>query len=367
MIRNMVMGNIGFIGIGEGGCNIVNIFEKLGYKKVYYINSASKDLDNLDTADATNTVFHIDNELGCARNRDKAMQLAKENYDLILSNVQKKMSNLKIIFVAFSMGGGTGSGMSPILMNGLIKRFPNTVFNTISIIPDLLSSAKMKYNACECYLDLKKIQKNLGNSYFINNDNVCKNGKYVAELEVLDNAFASRLNEIINTSDKNGSVDDAEVLTLLSTNGNVLISEILPENSDIGRLMLDLPFTDLTYKSCVYNLYSIRDSSDLIRDDVEDKYGIPEDDFIAYSDGSAFVATFGIPFPDMLFDKLREYSEAMMTLRNELATESDSEVKLDISSLSSMFSTTSNKAIPKKIKDKAIKNSQDILNDLEDF
>lgn len=365
MIRNMVMGNVGFIGIGEGGCNIVNIFEKLGYKKVYYINSASKDLDNLDTFDATNTVFHIDNEFGCARNRNKAKQLAKENYDLILSNIQKKMSNLKIIFVVFSMGGGTGSGMSPILLNGLTKRFPNTIFNTVSIIPDLLSSAKMKYNACECYLDIKKIKNKLGNSYFINNNNICKNGKYSVKLETIDNAFVSRLHEIINASDKNGSVDDSEVLTLLSTNGNVIVSEILPENSDAGRLLLDLPFSDIGSKSCVFNLYSVNNDDDFIKDIVEDQYGIPEDDFLVYSENSSFVATFGIPFPDLIFDKLREYSEAMMTLRSEISEESN--IDLDISSLSGMFSSNKTNKLPEKVKEKAIKNSQDILSDLEDF
>lgn len=361
MARNMMMGNVGFIGIGEGGCNIVNKFEHLGYKKVFYINSAIKDLNSLDTEDPTTTTFHIDNEVGCARDRDKAKGLVKRDYDIILSSVQKKMSNLKVIFVVFSMGGGTGSGMSPMLISGLTKRFPNTTFNTVSVIPDGLSSAKVKYNACECYNEIKKLKSILGNSYFINNNNICEKGKYTAKLETLDNSFVSRLNDVINVSDSQGSVDEAEVLSLLKTNGNVLLSEILPDITKEGqRLMLDISLTDVNTQVCMYHLYSVTDGRNYIKDEVENKYGIPQDDFVAYSDGADFVATFGVHFPDRLFEKIKEESEAIMSLRNEVEVE---EKDLDMSSLSNMFKST----VSAKVKEKAIKNTNNILDDLEDF
>lgn len=358
MIRNMVMGSVGFIGIGEGGCNLVNKFEQLGYKKVFYINSAMKDLEKLDT-DPT-AIYHIPNASGCVKNRDTAKTYLKENYDIILNNIQQKMSNLKVIFVAFSMGGGTGSGMSPMLINGLINRLPNTTFNTISIVPDSLASATMKYNACECYNELKRIKVNLGNSYFINNDSVCENGKITAKLETIDNSFVSKLHDLMNTSSKDGSVDEAEVLSLLSTNGNTLISEILPQKNQLDKqLILDISLIQVK-AGCSYILYSIADPTNYVKDVVEETYGIPKDDFIAYSQESEFVAAFGMAFPEETFKKLKEDCEVIMSVREEEQVEED--VNLDISSLNPFF-----KPVPAKVKEKAKQNSKDLLDDLANF
>lgn len=354
-MRNMVMGSIGFIGIGEGGCNIVNKFEKMGYKKVYYINSAMKDLDKIDAN--VDSVYHIPNASGCVRNRDKAKEYLKENYDIILNNIQQKLGNLKIIFVAFSMGGGTGSGMSPMIINGLTQHLPNTVFNTIAIIPDGLSSATMKYNSIECYNELKKIKPKLGNSYFINNDNACEKNKLTAKIEVIDNSFISRLNEVINTSDKNGSVDEAEVITLLSTNGNVLFGEIV-DDKDVKRVVTDISLTPVK-QGCEYILYSLSDVKNYDKDIVEGTYGIPRDDFMAYTDKDDLVVSFGMAFPEEVFTKLKESCSVIMEVREEVE-EGD---YIELSDLNSRFKPK----VSQKVKEKAKKNSIDLLAELEDF
>lgn len=358
MIRNMVVGSIGFIGIGEGGCNIVNKFESLGYKKVFYINSAMKDLSKLNKADSS-SIYHIPNESGCVRDRTKAKQLLKDNYDIILNNIQQKLGNLKIIFVVFSMGGGTGSGMSPLLLSGLINRMPNTKFNTISIVPDAFSSAKMKYNACECYSEIKKIKNHLGNSYFINNDNIRQNDKYIAKIDVMDNSFVSKLNDVINVSDSNGSVDEAEILTLLSTNGNTLIYEILPEHDIIkDRLSLDISLTEVE-SGCEYLLYSILNDSHYIKDIVEEKVGVPMDKFIAYNEEADFIVSFGMKFPDKLFSKLRSECEDIMCARENVEDNNE----FELNDLNNIFKPK----LSKTIIDKSIKNSKDLLDELADF
>lgn len=357
MIRNMVTGSIGFIGVGEGGCNVVNKFEKLGYKKVYYINSAMKDLDKIDID--MDAMYHIPNASGCVRNRDTAKAYLKENYDIILDNIQQKLGNLKIIFVVFSMGGGTGSGMSPMLINGLSKRLPATTFNTISIIPDSLSSAKMKYNGVECYNEMKKLKNkvNLGNSYFINNDNACENNKITAKLDVIDNSFVSRLNDLITTSDKGGSVDPAEVLTLLSTPGNTIFGEII-DDKDGKRVVVDISLTPVT-QGCEFILYSLADMKQYDKDAVENTYGIPSDDFIAYTDKDDIVTAFGMAFPEDIFNGLKESCNMIMEVREEVK-ETD---LIDISDLDSKFKSK----LSPRVKEKAKKNSKDLLAELEDF
>lgn len=356
MSRNMIMGSIGIIGIGEGGCNIASKFEQFGYKKVFYINSAMKDLDKIETS--PENMYHIPNASGCVRNREKAKEYLKENYDIILNNVQGKLSNLRIIFCIFSMGGGTGSGMTPMLINALMKRLPNTTFNVIGIIPDSLSSPRMKYNACECYNEIKKLKSGLGNIYFINNDNACQDGKMSVKLETLDNSLISRIHNIVTVSDSSGSVDEAEVLELLSTPGNVLIGDIVDDKNDM-KVIYDVSLTP-TKSGCEYLLYSINEMSTSTRDTVEEEFGIPSDSFTAHNDDSDFVAAFGMSLPEDVFNLLKEETEVVMDLREEVEeTES-----LDISSLNSRFSKSK---VSPKIKEKAKKNSQSLLDDLEDF
>lgn len=356
MIRNMVLGSIGIIGVGEGGCNVANKFEKLGYK-TFYINSAMKDLNKLET-NSDNT-YHITDAKGCVRDRDKAKSYLKNNYDIILSNIKQRMGNLNIIFVVFSMGGGTGSGMSPMLMNGLMAHMPNSTFGSMGIIPDNMSSAKMKANTCECYSELKKLKDRIGNCYFIDNNGVCENNLSVANLDTLDKSFVSRINDLVNVSDSMGSVDEAEITTLLTTSGNVLISEILPNIKEIeNRLVLDMSLIPVDAVT-EYLLYSIRDNSNYVKDLAESMFGIPEDNFIAYNDNSEFVASFGMPFPEEKFIKLREDAKDIMQLRDEVKDDVD----FELDSLSSLFKSK----LPKSVKDKAVKNSKDLLAELEDF
>ncbi|MGL6174913.1 MAG: hypothetical protein ACRC1P_09950 [Cellulosilyticaceae bacterium] len=361
------MGQIGFIGIGEGGGNICRKLHDVGFKNVFYINSAMKDLKKID-ATAENS-YHIPAALGCARNRDLAKQYVKENYDIILSHVQQKMSNLKIVYLVFSMAGGTGSGMSPILLSGLIKRMPHIKFGTMSIIPNRISSPKMKYNACECYSELcDVISKNedaydFASSFFINNDNICEENVITSSLDLVDNAFISRFHDLCMVEDSKGSVDSAEILTVLSVPGNALVYEIVKETKTEKRLILDISMSPSKKKKSKMMLYSIKDDSNFMKAEIEDIVGVADDNFVAYNEYSEFIASFGMKFPDYIFTKLRSECEDTMIAKS-LDEEEEDDESFTIGTLKSTFNA---KPVTKDVKEKAKKNTDDLWDDLADF
>lgn len=368
-VRNLVMGQIGFIGIGEGGGNICRKLHDVGFRNVFYINSAMKDLKKVD-ATADNS-YHIPDGLGCARDRSLAKDYVKENYDIILSHIQQKMSNLRIIYLVFSMAGGTGSGMSPMLLSGLIKRMPHIKFGTMSIVPNRLSSPKMKYNACECYSELcDVIKKNedeytLGSSFFINNDNSCEDNIITANLDLIDNSFVSRFRDLCMVEDSKGSVDAAEILTVLSVAGNSLVYEIVQETRTEKRLMLDISMSPAKKRKCEFMLYSIKDDGNYLKNEIEEITGVAGDNFIAYNDSSEFIASFGMKFPDYIFTKLRSECEDTMIAKT-LDEEEDDEDKTDRFNMGSL-KTTFTKPVTKDVKEKAKQNTDDLWDDLADF
>ena len=62
------MKDIGFIGVGQAGGNIVQLFERKGYP-VMYINTSQEDLNTLKDS---KYVYHITNGEGANKDRDKA-------------------------------------------------------------------------------------------------------------------------------------------------------------------------------------------------------------------------------------------------------------------------------------------------------
>lgn len=361
MARNLINGSVAFVGIGEGGSAIANQFKELGYT-TYFINTAIKDLSKVDVPSTMK--YHIPLALGCVKNRDKAKEYTKEYYDIIASHIETKLGNFAVIFVCFSMAGGTGSGISPILINTLAKRMPSITFGTIGIIPDDASSPKMKFNACECYEELKKVKDRglLGNSYFINNNNVLIENKQIMPLSNIDKSFASKLHDLISLSSSDGSVDEAEVLELLKISGNTLIAEILPNNPMVeDRVVLDMSMSE-TEKGCTYYAYSITTEENFIQQTVESKFGKAGDYFKAIGTGADFVVSFGMEFPDNIMMQLyQDYREDLASIEDELRPKSNT----------SIFGDGLGKFInpaEKKVKEeKAAKVAKDIFDELEDF
>lgn len=110
-----IRSDVGFVCIGQAAGNIGLLFEEKGYN-VLYINTSSEDLALLKNA---KHVYHVPNGEGCAKDRDKAKYHLANDIDHLLDLIETKVPQ-KNVFVVFASGGGTGSGISPYLLNILL-------------------------------------------------------------------------------------------------------------------------------------------------------------------------------------------------------------------------------------------------------
>lgn len=301
MSNTLMNDRVAFIGIGQAGGNIAVEFKNLGYTS-FFINTSIEDLNTIKVD--TRYKYHIPTAQGCNKDRDKAKQYTKDYYEIISNQIATKFGNITKLFFCFSMGGGTGSGITPLLINSLSKKMPNVTFNAVCIIPSDNESAKVKFNAYNCYAELKEITY-LSNIYFIDNNYANKTDINIFppnanNLEFLNKQIANRIDDILSmcNPDTRGIIDTEEIEELLKVNGNVLLADIRD-----GNIIVDSIFPS-TNKGSQYIAYSLASDKDFIQDKVEDMFSKPVDYYRGYNKNSSFVAIFGLPFPDKRIEEL---------------------------------------------------------------
>lgn len=159
----------------------------------------------------------VPNGEGCAKDRDKAKYHLANDIDHLLDLIETKVPQ-KNVFVVFASGGGTGSGISPYLLNILVEKFstdedgelsanPAKLFSAITILPsdsEPLQPAINSYSCCKEILDIE----NLGTVFFIDNNSMEDKMK-------INKVFVNELDTVLSipTLHKSvkGNVDKAEI------------------------------------------------------------------------------------------------------------------------------------------------------------
>jgi cell division GTPase FtsZ len=227
-IPNSIQSKIGFIGIGQCGSNIAQLFEQLNYTCLC-VNSSEKDFKPLQTK----YNYCTPNTDGCNHDRRKAIQILQQNnnYKKIILEIKDKLFDKEILFFIFSTGGGTGSGFSPILIELLKDEFLKsdlTSNKTICAIPVLPStqekSYQIQYNSYECYKSLSQIES-IGSVFTLDNSNIGSpkiDNKFALNQEFV-NLFHTAIS-IPNHTHISGNIDTAELLNIFSQRGNAIIT-----------------------------------------------------------------------------------------------------------------------------------------------
>lgn len=148
---------ISFLGLGAAGNNISDLAASRGFHSAS-INFSQKDLDSLEYIDE-NLKLHLIGSEGIGKQRNHAITLMNNNWDLIVNFVQKNFSHpsIEIIFVPFATGGGSGSGMAPVLFDLLMESMPEKVFVAMPILPDKQESFICQKNCQDTFEDLSKL------------------------------------------------------------------------------------------------------------------------------------------------------------------------------------------------------------------
>ena len=101
------------VGIGQGGCKLAKEFHDNKYRS-FFINTSYDDLSQLKVEDDLS--YHIPSSKGCAKNREVALAYGRNYYGEMTGKLMDTHPTAKIFLVHYTLGGGTGGGLSNLFM-----------------------------------------------------------------------------------------------------------------------------------------------------------------------------------------------------------------------------------------------------------
>lgn len=218
--------SVGIIGIGNAGSQVAELATKNQIDAVV-INSSENDLSTI----SNNIIkFPLGDLRGAGKNRTEAKNFLKDAIKKILNeeNFIEFMDDKDVIFVISSTGGGTGSGISPILTQILKKSFPESYIIMIGILPTIDEAYSTQINTIDYLQELyKKVEDPTYMLY--DNDKFKGLPSHVMMTEVnrriVDDIIILR--GTYNYTTKYSSIDEKDMSMILSTTGRIVVASYL--------------------------------------------------------------------------------------------------------------------------------------------
>lgn len=290
--------DIRFLAVGAAGANVTQMLEKKGYK-AYYINLAKQDLDLVNSPNK----LHIKNGEGASKNRDKAKEVLSESIDEVLEILEQQIVE-RYVFVVYSLGGGTGSGIGSFLAS-VIAENPDKKVGLVVILPSMSESLQTRINAYEAMTEIVQLRNSLCSIFILDNNKR-------EDILSINRTFAGLFDSFISIdaySSIRGVIDIAEQKTLLETSGVAMIhkvgqdgqSELLPVINDGIYVPIE------PNKRIKYIGLSQPDTKEVIDvKSVIDVVGQPIDSFTGYGNQETVLYLAGLSFPKTYINSLAE-------------------------------------------------------------
>lgn len=303
--------------VGQAGGNVGQLLMDKGYI-CHFINSSLDDLNAIDVKDSYK--FHIPNAMGCSKDRRKAMRFAREYYKLMTETIDRRFAMQDIVYFVFSLGGGTGSGIAPMLLDYLSSNNPSKHYGAIVILPSTSEPIKSQVNAIEAYNQLKKIG-NLKNIFVL--DNNCGMNKLSINQE-----FVELFDELIDITrpDLRGVIDQDELSTVLTTKGMIAMGYFDNEEDSVKNALINDSIFAPFKRNCERVAISICDDIDV--EVIERATNYPNDIYVGYNDEKNFIALCGMPLSTTRIENLASRVKAKQFDREDSTTENEVETPI---------------------------------------
>ena len=333
---------IGFVAVGQAGGNIGSLLEEKGFN-VLYLNTSAEDLSTLGSAKHK---YHIEGGEGCNKDRDKAMSLLAKDYDKIISEIRTKVPE-KIVFVIFSTGGGTGSGLGPVLVDILSDELEKKA-GAVAVLPGKDETVKAFMNSYQCIKELADVE-NSAACFFIDNSTH-------ADKFALNKVFANQFEGIVSIPDNchsvKGNLDRAELKEILGTKGAAAICMIKKQNYDGVQKIINVirkggPYA--TSEDRVIKYVGVSSPDLLPMGELVKEFGRFLDSFQAFNNENVMCILSGMSYPFDRVLKMRDRieNEKGDILKNIQAVHNNP-LKDDVDFLTS--GKSSEKAVPERRK-----------------
>ena len=151
------------IGVGGGGCNAVSNMYREG------IDNVSFAVCNTDSQSLRNSPVPVKIQLGTGLGAGANPEIAKRDAEEAVDDIKRLLSDgTKMCFITASMGGGTGTGASPIIA-GVCKQL-NILTVGIVTIPFFFEKRNKIITALQ---GVEQLRKNVDALLIVNNERLC--------------------------------------------------------------------------------------------------------------------------------------------------------------------------------------------------
>lgn len=232
---------IGFVGVGQCGGNIANEFAKLGYPAVA-VNTARPDLDKLTDIRTENRLLINFGIQGAGKNPEigeNAFVVHNEEVLNLVSNAFGVSDEVDMIYVCAGFGGGTGSGVSPLLTQ-LLCELGYTV-GVIATLPTKNESQKVQLVALEAFEKMSQID-NIASFFIIDNDKTVDTSIGLKTQYNVTNVNIARqfdgLHKLTNVA-SDMAFDARDFVTLLGNRGVAAMTVVqIDDLKDVNEILL---------------------------------------------------------------------------------------------------------------------------------
>lgn len=189
------------------------------------INTSTEDLASVSLAHK----IHINNSKGAACNREASIQDLAECIKEVLDELKSYIIKDSIVFIVSSLGGGTGSSISPILAEILLDE--GYTVGMVIVLPSDDESLKIKDNARQAFYEIETLKPRLGSIFILDNN--------ATEKAKINSTFASLFTSVlcINSNSQDGNMDLAEIEKCLKTPSFSIITRASKTNGTTANIV----------------------------------------------------------------------------------------------------------------------------------
>ena len=261
------------VGVGGAGGNAVNHMWNLGIKDVGFM-VCNTDAQALDNSPVEEKVQLGREGLGAGNDPENGRKAAIESLDDIRRRLEA--AGTRMLFVTAGMGGGTGTGASPVIA----KLAHEMGILTVGIVTSpLAGEGKIRYE--QAFRGIEELSRNVDSLLVINNENIVEMYGRLSLKQAFGKAddilasAAKGIAEIITVESDMVNVDFADVSKVMRDSGRAHMSVATAEGehraAEVARTSLESPLLDHTLISGAKNILlniSTSDADSLALDEV---------------------------------------------------------------------------------------------------
>ena len=261
------------VGVGGAGGNAVNHMWNLGIKDVGFM-VCNTDAQALDNSPVEEKVQLGREGLGAGNDPENGRKAAIESLDDIRRRLEA--AGTRMLFVTAGMGGGTGTGASPVIA----KLAHEMGILTVGIVTSPLAvEGKIRYE--QAFRGIEELSRNVDSLLVINNENIVEMYGRLSLKQAFGKAddilasAAKGIAEIITVESDIVNVDFADVSKVMRDSGRAHMSVATAEGehraAEVARASLESPLLDHTLISGAKNILlniSTSDADSLALDEV---------------------------------------------------------------------------------------------------